>query len=181
MFRSLNDPDHIISDLEFRTMYPNSLFPETILNSHANPLGWETYVSPHVEPVPQLEPLLKRVDDAADAARLAVAGDPLRAVEYDRARIQAEAFRDADYTGDVPPSVASWAINGRSPQQAAEDILNEAAAYENGLEQLRAVRLAAKEQIRALFAAEQFEQAEQVAAGAVAMIQDAVAGVGNNG
>lgn len=51
MFRSLNNQAEIISESEFRNMHPNSLFPEKILNSHANPLGWETYVPAHEEPV----------------------------------------------------------------------------------------------------------------------------------
>ena len=160
-----------------------------LAGDHVQLRGGELYIGPLPEPEPEPDPpaemLLRRllilVDSAADAARHAVAGDPLRAVEYDRARIQAEEFAAAGFQGEAPAMVAAWAINGRSPQQAAEEILAEAAAYENGLEQLRTVRLAAKEQIRNLFAAEQFEQAELVAANAVATIQNAVAGVGNNG
>lgn len=125
--------------------------------------------------------LLDMVDSAADSARWAVAADPLRAVEYDRAAKQAEAFRDAGFVGEPPPAVASWAINGRSPQQAAEEILAEAAAYENGLQFLRQIRLAAKEEIRTLAIEERWTEAEQVALTAEATIKAAVAGVGNNG
>lgn len=131
------------------------------------------------EPI-TLENLCAAVDTAADAARRAVAGDPLRAVEYDRARLAAEQFAAADYQGEVPAMVAAWAINGRTPQQAADSILNEAAAYTNALERLRTARLAAKEQIRALMAANQVEQAEHVANQTIAAIEAAVAGIGNN-
>lgn len=129
---------------------------------------------------PSVEELCQRIDRAADAARLKVAGDPLRAVEYDRARIEAEAFAAADYLGDVPPMVAAWAINGRSPQQAAESILAEAAQYTAALVQLRTVRLQAKEQIRALMAAGEVEQAQQLTEQTIASIEAAVAGIGNN-
>lgn len=124
--------------------------------------------------------LCQQIDTAADSARRAVAGDPLRAVEYERAAAEAQAFTDADYQGDVPPMVAAWAINGRTPQQAAESILQEAAQYTAALVQLRTVRLQAKEQIRALMAADQVEQAQQLAAQTIAAIEAAVAGIGNN-
>ena len=133
-----------------------------------------------VTPTATESQLCARVDQAADAARRAVAGDPLRAVEYDRAASEAHAFAAAGYQGEVPPMVAAWAINGRTPQQAADDILAEAQQYEAALVQLRVVRLAAKEQIRALMAAGQVEQAQQLAAQTVAAIEASVAGIGNN-
>lgn len=131
-------------------------------------------------PVPTLAQLHAQVDTAADAARRAVAGDPLRAVEYDHARIEAEQYAAAGYQGTVPPMVAAWAINGRTPQQAAESILQEAAQYTAALVQLRTVRLQAKEQIRALMGTGEVEQAQQLTEQTIASIQAAVAGIGNN-
>lgn len=132
------------------------------------------------DPQQLLVTLLNRIDHAADQARAAVAGDPLRAVEYDRARLAAEQFAAAGYQGDVPPMVAAWAINGRTPQQAADSILAEAEAYTNALELLRTTRLAAKEQVRALMAAGETEQAQQHTEQTIAAIEAAVAGIGNN-
>lgn len=129
---------------------------------------------------PTAEALCQRIDDAADDARRAVAGDPLRAVEYDRARLAAEQFAAADYQGEVPAMVAAWAINGRTPQQAADSILAEAAAYTNALELLRTTRLAAKEQVRTLMAAGEVEQAQQLTDQTIAAIEATVAGIGNN-
>ncbi|AEB58212.1 putative tail fiber assembly-like protein [Ectopseudomonas mendocina NK-01] len=129
---------------------------------------------------PTIEDLCAHIDATADRARRAVAGDPLRAVEYDRARLAAEQFAAAGYQGEVPAMVAAWAINGRTPQQAADSILAEAAAYTNALELLRTTRLAAKEQIRALMAAGQVEQAQQLTDQTIAAIEAAVAGIGNN-
>ncbi|MGE4335351.1 MAG: phage tail protein, partial [Pigmentiphaga sp.] len=129
---------------------------------------------------PTLDDLCTRIDAAADAARARVAGDPLRAVEYDRARIEAQAFSDAGYPADaVPRTVAAWAINGRTAQQAADSILAEAAAYTEALYVIRETRLAAKEKIRALVNAGEVEQAQQLAEQAVTSIVAAVAGVGN--
>jgi len=137
---------------------------------------------PPAEPTAQLtlSEICQKVDIAADRARRAVAGDPLRAVEYDRARIEAQAFADAGYPADaVPRTVAAWAINGRTAQQAADSILAEAAAYTEALYVIRETRLAAKEQIRTLMAAGEVEQAQQLAEQTIAAIEAAVAGVGN--
>lgn len=132
------------------------------------------------KPQATADELCQRIDTAADAARRAVAGDPLRAVEYDRARQAAEQFAAADYQGEVPAMVAAWAINGRTAQQAADSILAEAAQYTAALELLRSTRLAAKEQIRTLMAAGEVEQAQQLTDQTIAAIEAAVAGIGNN-
>lgn len=132
---------------------------------------------PHI---PTGTELCLQIDNAADAARRAVAGDPLRAVEYDRAASEAQAFAAAGYQGAVPPMVAAWAINGRTAQQAADDILREAAQYNGALVQLRTTRLQAKELIRAAMAAGEVEQAQDIAAETIAAIEAAVAGIGNN-
>lgn len=133
------------------------------------------------QPTVTTQDLCHSIDVAADRARAAVAGDPLRAVEYDRARIEAEQFTANGYQGDVPPMVAAWAINGRTAAQAATDILHEAAQYSAALVQLRTTRLAAKEQIRALMAADQVDQAQQLTEQTIAAIEAAIHGVGNAG
>jgi len=128
----------------------------------------------------QTATLCARIDTAADAARAAVVGDPLRAVEYERAASEAQSFADAGYQGDVPPMVAAWAISGRTTQQAAEDILREAAQYDGAIVQLRTLRLEAKELIRAAMSEGNAELAENIAAEAITAIEAAVAGIGNN-
>ena len=124
--------------------------------------------------------LCQSVDTAADNARAAVAGDALRAVEYATAASEAKAFVAANYQGEVPPMVAAWAINGRTAQQAADNILAEAAQYNTALVQLRTVRLNAKELIRTAMAAGQVEHAKDIADETIASIEAAVAGIGNN-
>lgn len=130
---------------------------------------------------PTVEELCTRIDTAADAARRAVAGDPLRAVEYDRAAVEAQVFKDAGYPADaVPRTVAAWAISGRTAQQAADSILAEAAAYTEALYQIREARLQVKELVRAAMAAGNVEQAQDIAAETIASIEAAVVGIGNN-
>lgn len=153
-----------------------------ICNDEVRP-GWgyvgQAFAAPPAV-VTKIDELCTRIDTAADTARSRVAGDPLRAVEYDRARLAAEQFAAAGYQGDVQPMVAAWAINGRTAREAADDILHEAAQYTAALIALRETRLAAKEQVRALMDAGEVEQAQQVVEHTVAAIEAAVAGVGNN-
>lgn len=128
----------------------------------------------------QVASVCARIDSAADAARAAVAGDPLRAVEYDRAAAEAREFASAGYPAEVVPrTVAAWAINGRTAREAADSIIAEAAAYTEALYVIRETRLAAKEQVRALMAAGQIEQAQQLAEQTIAAIRSSVTGVGN--
>ena len=109
-----------------------------------------------------------------------MAGDPLRAVEYDRAASEAQAFAAAGYPVDaVPRTVAAWAINGRTAQQAADSILAEAAQYTEALYQIRETRLLAKELVRQAMATGNIEQAQDIAAETIASIEAAVAGIGN--
>lgn len=125
--------------------------------------------------------LCAQIDTTADAARRAVAGDPLRAVEYDRAAAEAQAFKDAGYPADaVPRTVAAWAIGGRTAQQAADNILLESAAYTEALYQIREARLGAKELVRQAMAAGNVDQAQDIAAETIAAIESAIAGIGNN-
>lgn len=126
--------------------------------------------------------LCSEIDAAADNARRVVAGDPLRAVEYDRAASEAQVFKDTGYPADaVPRTVAAWAINGRTAQQAADSILVEAAQYNEALYLLRETRLQAKELVRQAMAAGNVDQAQDITAETIASIQAAVAGVGNAG
>lgn len=130
--------------------------------------------------VPTAEELCARIDTSADTARAAVVGDPTRTIEYERAAAEAAQFKAAGYpAADVPRTVAAWAINGRTAQQAADDILAEAAAYTEALYQIRETRLQAKDLVRQAMEAGNTQQAQDIAAETIAAIQAAVAGVGN--
>jgi hypothetical protein len=88
------------------------------------------------------------IDAQADAARLTVS-PPGRDLEYSRAEAQAQAYKDAAYTGDVPTCVDSWARAKQwTPQNAATDILATAALWYSALDGIRDLRLNAKEAVR---------------------------------
>lgn len=157
VFTSPQDPEYWPGILEIEDTDPRYL----------------TYLNPCT-----ISSLIIDIDRVADAAREAVAGDPLRAVEYDRAATQARAYIAAAYKGTVPPMVACWAINGRTNKQAADSIAAEADAYEGALVAIRAARLGAKEAIRAL-GNDKLDEAKEVAATVIAQIKQAVAGIGN--
>ncbi|MDZ7887765.1 MAG: hypothetical protein U5M72_00355 [Pseudomonas sp.] len=124
--------------------------------------------------------LCNEIDVAADTARRAVAGDPLRAVEYERSASEAQAFKVAGYPANaVPRTVSAWAIGGRTPRQAADSILMESAAYTEALYQIREARLGAKELVRQAMAAGEVEHAQDIAAETIASINAAVANIGN--
>lgn len=94
--------------------------------------------------------LCARIDREADAARLKIAGDPLRVIEYQKAEEEAAAYKAAGYTGTVPPMVLSWAeAKGWTSQQATDDILAVAAAWRQALYSLRDIRLKGKESVKA--------------------------------
>lgn len=121
--------------------------------------------------------LCRRIDTVADAARLAIAGDPLRVVEYERAATEAQAYKDAGYTGTAPPAVKSWAdAKNWDGQRAADNILIEAAVWNQALYGIRDMRLKGKEAVRNTAD----EATAQASADAViSQIRSAVASVGN--
>lgn len=87
------------------------------------------------------------IDADTDAIYGAVVGN--RATEYALAEAEADAFRDAGYTGTAPGGVAAWAAaKGWPAQQAADDILTTAAQWRTAQAAIRAQRLAAKEAVR---------------------------------
>lgn len=98
----------------------------------------------------ETERLCTKVDAAADNARTALAGDPLKAMEYAQAAADAQAYQDAGYPKkEVPLSIAAWVVKGRTAKQAAEQILGKAGQLTDHLLTLRTLRLKAKTQIRA--------------------------------
>lgn len=118
------------------------------------------------------ERLCTRVDVAADSARRLLTGDPLRALEYQQAALEAQAFKDQGYPKKaVPLAVAAWVVKGRTARQAADQILAKAAEFEANLLALRELRLKAKAQIRAHVAKGKADQAIQAADEVLAVLR----------
>lgn len=117
-----------------------------------------------------VEALCRSVDMTADTVRSKLIGDPWRFLEYEQTAREAESFAANGCRGAVPPMVAAWVVNGRTAQQATDDILHEAARCKVILAQLRAIRLNAKELIRSAISAGDNEMAKIIAADTVAAI-----------
>lgn len=118
------------------------------------------------------ERLCAKVDAAADNARTALAGDPLKGMEYNQAAVAAQAYKDAGYPKkDVPMAVFAWVVKGRTAKQAAEQILSKAAQLSDNLLTLRSLRLKAKTQIRAHAAKGKIDLARSVGDDALAAIR----------
>ena len=142
--------------------------------------GGTTYAGFEFAGLPLAAALLiaaQQIDQAADAARVSVLGDPLRALEYERAAAEAKAFADGGYVGAMPPSVQAWAEAANlEPRAAADSIVAEANAWQAALYAIRAARLTGKQHVlRAI----SHDAAEVVADEAIAAIKASIAGVGN--
>jgi len=87
------------------------------------------------------------IDSLADQRRYNFVGDAGRAIEYQEARIQAQAYKDAGYAGDVPSYVQSGMAAGQSAQESADAILAMAASWLGALDEIRKIRLATKAEI----------------------------------
>lgn len=110
------------------------------------------------------ERLCDKIDATADSVRRALAGDPLRAMEYRQAALDAQVFRDEGYPKKaVPLAVSAWVVKGRTARQAADQILAKAAEFDSNLLALRELRLKAKAQIRAHVAKGQSDLAKATA------------------
>lgn len=123
------------------------------------------------------ERLCAVIDSTADSVRQQCIGDSWRAAEYQRTASEAAAFKQAGYPADaVPRAVASWAISGRTAQEAADDILRESARYDEALYLIRDQRLGAKERVRSLVDQGKIDQARTVADQARKGLNQVVAG-----
>jgi len=128
----------------------------------------------------EVEQICVKVDAAADSTRIALAGDPLKAMEYAQAAADAQAYQDAGYPKkEVPLSVAAWVAKGRSAKQAAEQILSKADQLTDHLLALRTLRLKAKAQIRAQAAKGNMDLARSAGDEALVAIRELASGLSN--
>lgn len=117
----------------------------------------------------------QQIEQAADQARSAVLGDPLRAIENQLAEDEAKAFKQAGYAGDVPVTVQALVdAQGVEPTAAAESILQEAQAWRSALSSIRAARLKGGVEV---LKATTHAQAEAYADTAINAIRASVSGV----
>lgn len=83
--------------------------------------------------------MAKQIDDAVSALYV----KPMTfSKEYEQRELQAQAYKDAGYTGDVPARVAGFATPaGMSPRAATDLILSQAATLRGALDLLSDLRM----------------------------------------
>lgn len=139
--------------------------------------GDSTYAGFNFEALPLGAALIvaqQQVEQAADQARFAVVGDPLRVVELQMAEEEAKAYRLAGFDGTVPPTVQALVdAKGLEPRAAAESILDESTTWRAALCSIRAARLKGRE---AVLTATSHDQAEVFADTAIAAIRASTEG-----
>lgn len=92
------------------------------------------------------------------------------AIEYQEREAQAQAFKDAGYTGPVPPRVAEFATPAGMPAQAATDlILSQAVNLRTAQGELSALRMRKYEVLRAATDAQAQAVAAEILAGVEAV------------
>lgn len=65
------------------------------------------------------------------------------------AETEASAYASSGYTGTVPPTVSVWAqINGWTPKQAADDVLQTSSNWRAVQQTLRSQRLTTKDRLK---------------------------------
>ena len=118
----------------------------------ANFTGRAWLTLPYFEPAPP--PLFDRAAASLqiDDVVAAIYGRFTRfAIEYEEREAQAQAYKDAGYTGEVPPRVAEFATPAGMPAQAATDLtLQQAANLRTAQGALSALRMRKYEVLRAV-------------------------------
>ncbi|MDD2059064.1 hypothetical protein N5D52_20725 [Pseudomonas sp. GD03860] len=139
------------------------------LNVDLNGMSYIGYAYSKLPLAAALVVAAQQIDEAADAARVVVLGDPLRALEYECAASEAKNFAAVSYSGEMPPSVKSWAeAAGLEPQAATDSIIAKADAWSAALYSIRDARLKGK---HAVARADSHEQAEIEADKAISKIK----------
>lgn len=137
-------------------------------DQHGGTIGWlwdgETLTPPPPQPFDRTAAALQ-----IDEAVAAIYGRFTRfQLEYTERESQAQAYKDAGYTGTVPPRVAEFATPAGMPAQAATDlILQQAANLRAAQGELSALRMRKYEVLRAATD----DQAQAVAAEILAGVE----------
>jgi len=115
----------------------------------------------------------QQIEQAAEQARSAVLGDPLRAIENQLAEDEAKAYKLAGYTGEVPLTVQAVVDAEQvSAVEAAEAILVESSTWRAALCTIRSVRLKGKVDV---LKATSHDEVEVIADKAIKAIRASVA------
>lgn len=136
-----NEADLEVFDDRYQVL--GTVFPLSALGKHAI----VDYVEASCDLTEMKSATLKVIDGDVDDIYANVIGN--RGTEYAEAEREALDFKAANYAGQVPPTVQSWAsVKNWTPQVAADDIITQATAWRNAALSIRANRLKEKETVR---------------------------------
>lgn len=151
---------------EAQAVYPDAV----CIPADTGAIGW-LWDGEHLTPPPP--PPFDRAAAALriDEAVAAIYGRFTRfQLEYTEREAQAQAYKDAGYTGDVPPRVAEFATPAGMPAQAATDlILQQAVNLRTAQGELSALRMRKYEVLRAATDAQAQALAAEILAGVAAV------------
>ena len=156
----------VATAVEAQTAYPDAV----CIPADTGSIGWlwdgESLTPPPGPPFDRAAAALQ-----IDEAVAAIYGRFTRfAIEYQEREAQAQAFKDAGYTGPVPPRVAEFATPAGMPAQAATDlILAQAANLRTAQGELSALRMRKYEVLRAATDAQAQAVAAEILAGVEAV------------
>ena len=156
----------IASVQEAQAVYPDAI----CIPADTGAIGWlwdgETLTPPPPPPFDRAAAALQ-----IDEAVASIYGRFTRfAIEYQEREAQAQAYKDAGYTGDVPPRVAEFATPAGMPAQAATDlILAQAVNLRAAQGALSALRMRKYEVLRAATDAQAQAVAAEILAGVEAV------------
>ena len=149
--------------------------PATHAVREAAPVGgvqqWEVYPLPAEEVAANAQHLRNSLVTQIDEAVAAIYGRFTRfQLEYTEREQQAQAYKDAGYTGTVPPRVSEFATPAAMPAQAATDlILSQAANLRTAQGALSALRMRKYEVLRAETTAQAQSAGDDILAGIAAV------------
>lgn len=157
----LIESGEVITQTDFFNAHPTVAFPQPLTDDALADFGARLHVPE--APIPDRAFMARQIDEAV--ATVYGRFTPFQ-LEYTEREAQAQAFKDATYTGEVPTRVSEFAVPAGMTAQAATDlILSQAANLRTAQGALSALRMRKYEVLRAASDAEAQTVASEILAG----------------
>ena len=151
----------VVAERDFYEMHPTIGFPQPLTDEALADFGARLHVPE--APIPDRAFMARQIDEAVATIYGRFTHFQL---EYTEREAQAQAFKDATYTGDVPTRVSEFAVPAGMTAQAATDlILSQAVNLRTAQGALSALRMRKYEVLRAASDAEAQAVASEILAG----------------
>ena len=151
----------VVAESDFYDLHPTIGFPQPLTDEVLAGFGARLHVPE--APIPDRAFMARQIDEAVATIYGRFTTFQL---EYTEREAQAQAFKDATYTGDVPTRVSEFAVPAGMTAQAATDlILSQAVNLRTAQGALSALRMRKYEVLRAASDAEAQAVASEILAG----------------